>query len=441
MSRFLQYEGLGGGQLPPAGSPTSAPSPTPKPTPSGPTGYYPNGSTNPVWKAAVAGVKAGTRRGRISVVADSTLGAGIGSGGTVTTPSGPQNLDNARAHRMSTLLAASYSAAGVPMLDAGLYGDNGTGGGGRYASSGVDLPTYDHRVTPTGVIGRSLFNPNWSQTCSEAFGGGALLAPSSNVMDLLPTQNVDTFEVTMYTGAAGQGGLTIDNGAPAAASGGAVISGSYALYTMPAVHSSDRSGGGAFVTFTVKAGAVGSHTFGMNGPAGNTLALRSIVPYDSTTAAFDIRVQAAGGATAADQSTAGADSGGVAWNCLDALGYDAPDLTIICLGINDNNGGVTPSAYIASLQKIVAKAQLTGDVLIVMPYPVGSSTDASQQAMNTAAKNMAASANIPLLSLLDYYGPYTSTIGVRSQGDGVHWIDYSEPTGLVKQALDAMLAA
>ena len=145
-------------------------------------------------------------------------------------------------------------------------------------------------------------------------------------------------------------------------------------------------------------------------------------------------------AVATQQAAKDSSSG---WYNSDSLVFDAPDLTTIKLGLNDMNTNVAVADYKSALQSIVADAQKSGDVLMLFPTPSGGNYNNNVSAFNDAAKSVASAAGVPFFSLWEYYGPWTSAFGAR-QADGVvhpNTALYAEIAGLVKSAIDSMVAA
>jgi hypothetical protein len=107
-----------------------------------------NAASFPHWRAAMARVRAGTGRGTLLIVGDSTtMGAGAGTGGTT-------NLNAAWPKAWPRLMAKLLPTLGVPISDATLQGDQ---------TSQVAYGTYDTRVT---------FGTGWLNTGGFATIGG-----------------------------------------------------------------------------------------------------------------------------------------------------------------------------------------------------------------------------------------------------------------------------
>lgn len=397
------------------------PSPTgPLPPVAGPVGYAGNGSANARLRAMLARVRGGTGRGRIVFKGDSTTaGAGGGTGADAN------RLANARPNRVSASLASLLSAAGTPALDNGVVGDNGMGRG-----SGVPLPAYDPRV--------SLGAPAWGVVSDNSYAGGALLSPTSgSVLTFAPTTEVDTFEVVLYNNTAYAVAFAIDGTATSALTlagssggGGATVSGN--RVTIP-------GDVGGFTRVRVAAPAAGPRVLGMAPAAGSGGVVRSVMAYRDPLPAIDILNHAANGAKVADQSASDANL----WRNNDALAFDAPDLTIVNLGLNDISEATPLAAYSAGLQAIIARARLSGDVLMVFPHPAGAQFAVNAALYRDAAAARAASEGVAFLSLFDRFGgAFTPALQARMADGLVHGDAgfYAEVADLYRQCIAAMAA-
>jgi lysophospholipase L1-like esterase len=90
-----------------------------------------------------------------------------------------------------------------------------------------------------------------------------------------------------------------------------------------------------------------------------------------------------------------------------AIANYAPNLTIIDLSINDGSGSVPAATVTANLSALVASAQASGDVILVMPNPVSATPSATFQPLYyPAIQSLANSLNVPLI---DIYGRWGQT--------------------------------
>ncbi|WP_425228633.1 SGNH/GDSL hydrolase family protein [Sphingomonas sp.] len=392
----------------PIGVPVTAP-PPPPPPPAAPTGFTANGAANAALKAMLTRVAAGTGRGRIVFKGDSTT-AGAGGGD----PTSTQQLGGARANRTAAVLAARLSAAGYPALDNGVVGDNGN-------KAFVPLPVYDPRVT----LGAS--SP-WIADGGQGFAGGNFLfSPGGGTFDFTPAVAVDRFEVVAFN-VGGSYSFLVDGAAPGtvAAPGATIAGGGVSV----------PGGNAGFTRITVTAAAAGIHSLRVT--TSTAAAMRSVMAWANGTYAIDILNHASNGATSADQATAGSN-----WSNNDSLAFDAPDLTIINLGLNDIGGQVAIAAYRTSLQTIVDTARLSGDVLLVFPHPAGSQFAINPAAYRDAAAAQAAASGVAFLSLFDYFGgAFTPALQARMADGLVHGdaAFYAEVGEVYRQCIAVMAA-
>ncbi|WP_375391717.1 GDSL-type esterase/lipase family protein [uncultured Sphingomonas sp.] len=354
-----------------------------------PIGSALNGSANTALKAALARVTNGAGRAKFYIAGDSvSFGQGAG------TTADAFRLTGARANRWPAALAAELTGIGYPALDNAFVGD---GAIGTVTGGAVDFSAYDPRVS----------HGTWSATADQRFAGGSCWVNQAGSIMRLTAAGVDTFEIVYLNFATATFGTDVDGANPVSGPASGAIS----------------TNGGAFgftrITLT-GASASGSHygEFGATGGTGaSAIALASMTAYASAAKAIDIKVGAACGATSAQLATTNHDGGH--WSDLDYLAFEAPDLTIILCGINDMNAAVGASAFAANLHTIIARAKLSGDVLLCFPYAVQSIPDATYQAYNAAAKAQAVSDGVAFMSFYEYFGAYTSALGART-ADGTH---------------------
>jgi lysophospholipase L1-like esterase len=136
--------------------------------------------------------------------------------------------------------------------------------------------------------------------------------------------------------------------------------------------------GGAQATFNTNVGPAGISKFTCTASAANINNTLTIVnigggdvhicgiePRLSTQAKVLVGNAGVGGSKTGDWSNASTNIGGIA-----AIKGFAPDLTVISLGINDAINASTPtSVYKTNMQAIIDAAKLSGDVLLVSPFP------------------------------------------------------------------------
>jgi hypothetical protein len=344
-------------------APAAAATPSPVPVQAPPTGFALNGSTNAALKAMLARVKAGSGRGRISIVGDSTsVGDGAGAGGG--------RIAGARPNRPSAVLAGLLTQAGYPALDNSIYTAN-------VQPSGSTLPAYDPRL----ALGSwSEQNPAVAGVFAD-FAGSGFLAGGTGAPLTATFDHVDTFEVSVYDTDSFALTFRIDGAVPAAG---------------PAAQSFTATSG--TTRLVLKAGAVGSHTLSIAADSTNA-ALRSIVAYDSSAPAIDILCHAGCAQTSANLAATAAN----ATRSRDQLAQDGVDVAIVFAGFNDMNQGVSAAAHGASVGAIIDTQKAHGDVLVVGAWR-GSSAAFDNADIRAATAAVAAAKGVAFIDLDAHYG-------------------------------------
>lgn len=371
-----------------------------------PVGFAMNGSTNPTLRTMMAGAAAGTRRGRIVWPGDSTT-VGQGAG----TNADSKGITASRPNRVPAVLATELTAAGYTARDCGFTVDNGMA-----LFNQPSLPAYDPRV----VYGSGA----WRAQPLNTFAGGGYLQPvadGASSFSFTPDFPCDTFEVVCFNSNNYTIGLAIDGAAPA---------------TGPASFGVTSTGSG-FSVVTVKAASVGTHTLTVSATITGAN-LRGVRAFNSVQRAVDIIVPAILGGTAAQQASTGSG-----WQSRDALAYDAPDLTIINLGLNDAAANISSSAYSASLQQLITTAKLSGDVLLVSPHPAstGFASVAAQTGLRDAAKQLAITNSVAYMDFYSYFGSFTPELQARMFDGLVHGKAdlYAEEAQVLRRCIQAMI--
>lgn len=332
--------------------------PTPVPTIAAPTGFYLNGSTNPVWSAAVASVSAGAAaRFAAMMVGDSTT---MGRGG------GPGNAEwtGAAANRPARWVAERLTLAGVAASHESFHGDGGLADSG----SGVAFPQYNPKVDTGG----------WTSNGWNLMPGGSYFTPGGTLT--FTTTGANRWRVNALDGSAATWTILIDGAAPTVGGSTMTVSG-------------DNNG---FSESVFGVAAIGPHTIGITSAGGGTL--NGITAF-ADTGGVDVVTNAVNGATTA---TRNATNGNYASRSF--IGQVAPAVTIINLGLNDMFQGRPVGTYIAELQAIVAAAKAVSDVLLMFPHPAGGGFNAGVAAFHAAAKQLAADIGVAFFSLFEFEG-------------------------------------
>lgn len=106
-----------------------------------------------------------------------------------------------------------------------------------------------------------------------------------------------------------------------------------------------------------------------------------------------------------------------AWSPGNALAAYAPTLTVINLGTNDLNQGQPLATFLASESKIIDKAQLSGDVIVIWPAVAGSTAGGGSDATRAVWKpRLRALAVAKGALFLDEEAMFGGRVGAQSGG-------------------------
>lgn len=263
------------------------------------------------WRHALENVRTGNGNARILFVGDSTT-AGIGGSTAATQPwikSQPTRL----AQLMNTAITPTAVGLGVPPSILGGSADT-----------------------------RWVAGSGWSQQANFGAGGGASWHAGTGTSGNLvytSTINADQYYV-YYLTAPGLGTLTLT------ATGGT-----------PVVVNCAATAGSARVLVTAASAATSNTLTAVTSGSGGTY-LTGVEPLLSATSQVLIGNAGVGSSTT------------TSWTSFSPFGGNslittvAPDLTIISLGINDANAGLSATAFSTNLQSLINSALVTGDVII-----------------------------------------------------------------------------
>jgi len=301
----------------------------------------------PVWSAAVRTMQAGGREARLLCIGDSvTQGYGGVSGGW--TPNG-------RAGAWPERLAAMMSGRGLPASAASVAGAGAAdGASGGYSS-------YDPRVT---------LGAGWGLNALTGMGGKLFsgAASSPGVWSFHPDGPVDRFDLWAVTNTA-LGVLTVETDGAVRATVSTTKAASMEVTT---------------VAFPETAGPVS-----VRWASGGAVFIAGGVAWRSDVKRARVINAGWGGARIADWITT--DQPYRAYGSIPAA---APDLSVVCLTINDWNAGTAVATYKAGLGTLVDRCLTTGDVLLMTGCPSdpaqGKASYASQAALRDAVFEVAA---------------------------------------------------
>lgn len=323
------------------------------------------------WRAARAGVLAGSANAKVLYIGDSKpLGAGCG------TTDGSTFLVGAAALNKTKALSDLLVAAGFPVSRQSVIPMNGL-------STIALQKSFDARVT--GMT-------NWvvsSGTFISLAGNVAQLA-TANVdnFSFSPAGIVDTVDV-LYIQGATVGHFTLDDG------GATLVDVNGAGTNLLKRVSQALSSRAAGKTINLKRTTA----------VAQSIYIAGIIAYDSTIKSIELINAGRFGSKTADWNVTAQP-----WSPVGAIGVYAPKLTFIALGANDLNTGVAPATGSTNLQALVTAAKVSGDVVIVNPATgqrPAWGTAGAQAAWRDMLLTLAIANNCPMIDEDELWGGYT----------------------------------
>lgn len=337
--------------------------------------YNLNAASLPHWRAAVARVRAGTGRGRLLMVGDSTT-QGYGAQGSASAV-GDWPLSPVSA--LSKLLSTYYVQTSV----ANFFGDtNALGAGTTYA-------LYDTRFT---------MGANWTESTTHPILGGDWFQYDNLAVTNItftPTTAFDTVICYNWKASPGTFHFNVDGGASLGTSTGG-------------------STGYQALSSTV---AKATHTINIVPDNNGAIFFAGILAYDSTAPSIDVMQEGFNGSTIA--SYLGSSQ---PYNAIPAIQFLAPDETVINETINDivANGVAGIPAYTIKVQSLITAAQASGDVILMMGVPSSTNTATDLAAYRAALMGLALANNVPFIDLSTRWVSYAFTNPIMPYGAGVH---------------------
>lgn len=329
----------------------------------------------PVWSAAVRTMQAGGREARLLCIGDSvTQGYGAVSGGW--TPNG-------RASAWPERLAAMMSGRGLPASATSVAGAGAADG----ASGGYSA--YDPRVT---------LGAGWGVNALTGMGGKLFsgAASSTGVCSFQPDGPVDRFDLWAVTNTA-LGVLTVETDAVVRATVNTTKAASMEVTT---------------VAFPETTGPVS-----VRWASGGAVFIAGGVAWRSDVRRARVINAGWGGARIADWITTDQP-----YRAYGSIAVAAPDLSVVCLTINDWNAGTAVATYKAGLGTLVDRCLTTGDVLLMTGCPSdpaqGKASYAAQAALWDAVFEVAATRG--LTAPIDGTALFGGSFGGGLMFDSVH---------------------
>lgn len=332
------------------------------------------------WRAALANVMNGSANAKLAFLGDSTTAGAFASG---VIWSGNRTL------AVPARIAAMLTARGINAQQGSTFCDAGT-------TDAASFALYDTRW----VLGAG-----WTtQLLTGGCGGTALThnAASTTTAAFTPTAAFDTIEIWTVTNPAYQDfTVNVDGGASLG-----TIDASQALSILK-------------TTYTV---ALSTHTVNIQKSAGNA-ALTHIIginTYDSATKAVQVWNMGYGGSTSAFWGTSTTS----VWLAPQMVATYAPDMSVICLGINDWIAAVSAATFKTQMQVLIDKALISGSAMLVTSawsqIGYNGATQANMDAIVTATRELAVTNNLPLLDISKRLVNYSDANSYGFYGDGAH---------------------
>jgi lysophospholipase L1-like esterase len=352
-------------------------------------------------KAAAARVSAGTGRGKIVCIGDSTtFGEGSGSGGNGRVGCMPKGWP--------AKLAASLTSLGLPAVNENKIGSSGIG------TTTVTIAENRNSVKPG-------FNPassGWVLSTSTTAGGVLFTntADTTSVLSYTPPIAVSKFELIDLTiSTAGSITYNVDGGSETVLS---------------------QAGASTLRRTIIDCGSLGSHTLNVKRVAGTAFVV-GVRAWDDTTKAFDI--WNLGNCVSQTSDWIGTAN---PWSSLSAATSYCADADLVIIDLTINNSLLSPSSYNTTyptqMQSIINAARSGGaDVLLMTGNPsrVDIIADSVQQQFRQALKDIATANDLPMI---DQYAKYTDWVTLNTAG----WMfNANHPNELQYADLGAFLAS
>lgn len=320
------------------------------------------------WRAAVARARTGGAPAKLALIGDSTT-RGMGANGAVFG-------SNLAAKAYPSVLAAALTKTLLPAQNNSFFGNGAS-----------TLTADDTRVTMTG---------GWAAGGILGVGASVITTSATGVLTFTPTANCKTFDI-YYLQGGGLGSFNIDVG-----------------------------GVGTTLVNTAGTSQIKKATI----VAGSS----SLAPLNITWVSGACFVQGVEGRDPADLisvwNMGWAASKAADWNNAAnatfgpqfTLSQYLPDLTIICLTINDGSAATISPTYQSDLQALITQASITGDVALMIGVPSNTATASAANQATCLAVNQALSVSngIPLIDLSYRWGSYAVSNPLGMYFDNVH---------------------
>lgn len=322
------------------------------------------------FQAKLAQVKKGTlSKVRIFCLGDSTTGGKGAGGGDPWGNSWP------------AVLTQLFQKNGFNATTGAFYAS----GDGTNASS-----TYNSkRLTLSGA---------WATQATPTLGGNLYVTTTTaGSLSFTPTDYWDTAIITYLTNST-QGTFTtdIDGGSPTTTNG---------------------NGSTSQLRFTQTTATPGIHTLNWKYVSGTKVFASGVECYNSTLSQVMIVNCGWGGVT-----TGGMAAGTQAFDPIQSLQFQAPDLTIFGTIINDWLQLTNMTNLATAAQSLITTARLSGDCIWMLSVPSGISNTplATQQAYVAVIRGVCATNNVPVVDIFDRFQSYEITNPFGLYSDTIH---------------------
>lgn len=322
------------------------------------------------FQAKLAQVKKGSlSKVRIFCVGDSTT---VGKGVTGGDPWG---------NSWTAVLTQLFKKAGFNATNAAFYGDG----------DGTNASTYNTaRLALSGV---------WGFQATPTLGGNLFFTTTtSGSLSFTPTDYWDTAIISYLTNST-QGTFTTD------------IDGAGTVTT-------NGNGSTSQLRFTQTTATPGIHTLNWKYVSGTKVFASGVECYNSTLSQVMIVNCGWGGVT-----TAGIAAGTQAFDPIQSLQFQAPDLTIFGTVINDWLTSANQTTLATNVQTLITTARLSGDCIWMLSVPSGIANTplATQQAYCAVVRGVCLANNVPVIDIFDRFQSYEISNPLGLYGvDNIH---------------------
>jgi lysophospholipase L1-like esterase len=340
-------------------------------------------------RAGIARVRSGRGIMKSLYIGDSTT-MGLYALSNGSTGARPYCIANCVAKILNQRYSGYGATSGAPISHAeSFFSDN-------YVSSLANVTAYDTRLA---------FSGTWVLSTDLFFAAGTFVSASSGAtLSFTPAIAFDTIDIYYIT-------------APTYSSFTVNINGGSTLATV----TTNIAASLLKTTVSCTAGTAGANTVKIVAGSGSYNEIAGIAVRLSTAPAIEHYNGGASGTTAAGQ----ASTSGAPFNTVNGIPVVAPDVTHICLDINNINGSTQSSALAAlpawqtAIGTLITAGQGTGDVILRTGNPIGQAagTNGAAAVYYAAYYQLALQYNVPLIDISARWQSYAITDPIMPYGD------------------------